>query len=132
MLPEKVKNRDLNVTDVVVHFIPGSQRDNHESKGGEMMSNSHDRASRSLAKKFGCRYTPKTSPDIRCKKVNIEVKSSADEIPKALRQLSGRRGPAYIALPKSQHGKAMPRMQGLKTGLINYRGNITKPSTRKR
>lgn len=96
------------------------------------MANSHDRAAKLIAKKFGCRYTRSTSPDIKCKRVRIEVKSSANEIPQALRQLSGGKGPSFIALPNAEQKKALGKLKGLKTGLMNYRGKTTKPSSRKR
>jgi len=53
------------------------------------------------------------------------------KIPEALQQLAGGTGPAFV-LPKPQHKKALARLAGLKTGLMDYQGNITKPSTRKR
>ncbi len=85
-----------------------------------------------MAKKLGGKYTRRASPDVKGKYEWAEVKSSADEIPEALRQLAGSLGWAYIVLPKSQHKKALKRLARLKTGLMDYRGNITKPSTRRR
>ena len=96
------------------------------------MAKSHDRAAKSVAKRLQGRYDPRTSPDVKGKGGRAEVKSSVEEIPEALQQLAGGSGPAFVALPKSQHRKAMERLAGLKTGLMDYQGNITKPSTRKR
>lgn len=96
------------------------------------MANSHDRAAKLVARKLGGRYNPRTSPDVKGKGKRAEVKSSADEIPEALRQLAGGSGAAFVVLPKSQHKKALERLAGLKTGLMNYQGNIIKPSTRKK
>lgn len=96
------------------------------------MANSHDRAAKLVARKLGGRYTPRSSPDVKGKAGWAEVKSCADEIPEALRQLRGSPSPAYVVLPKSQHKKALERLADLKTGLMDYKGNITKPSTRKR
>lgn len=95
------------------------------------MADNHDNAARRIAKRLGGVYDPKSSPDVRGTKGRAEVKSTSDEIPQALRQLSGP-GPAYIALPKSELNKALEHLKGLKTGLMDHQGNIVKPSTRKR
>ena len=95
------------------------------------MAKAHDRAARKIAKKMGSKYDSTTSPDIRGRKGRVEVKSTANEIPKALRQLGSGRGRAYVALPKSQHPQAKKRLSGLKTGLMDHNGNIAKRSTRK-
>jgi len=91
----------------------------------------HDRAAKLVAKKLHGTYIPTTSPDVKAKRGRAEVKSAANEVPKALRQLSGSSGPAFIVLPKSQHKQALRRLSRLKTGLMDYNGNIAKPSTRK-
>lgn len=96
------------------------------------MANSHDRAAKLVARKLGSRYDPRTSPDVKGKGGRAEVKSSVDEITQALRQLAGGTGSAFVVLPKPQHRKALTRLAGLKTGLMDYQGKITKPSTRKR
>ena len=95
------------------------------------MANTHDRAAKVVARKLSGRYTPSSSPDVKGKRGRAEVKSSATEIPKALRQLAGGTGSAFIVLPKQQHKGALKRLAGHKTGLMNYQGNIVKPSTRK-
>lgn len=95
------------------------------------MANSHDRTAKLVARKLGGRYTPSKSPDVKGKYGRAEVKSSAAEIPKALRQLAGGTGPAFVVLPKSEHKKALKRLAHLKTGLMDYQGNIAKPATRK-
>ena len=95
------------------------------------MAKLHDRAARRIAKKLGGKYDPKRSPDVKGNRGRAEVKSTVAEIPKALRQLGGGPGPAYVALPKSEHSKAKKRLAGLKTGLMDHHGNITKRSTRK-
>lgn len=95
------------------------------------MSGSHDKVARLVAKQLKGRYRSRASPDVRGQRGRAEVKSTANEIPQALRQLAGGSGPAYIVLPKPEHRKALHRLKGLKTGLIDYRGNIAKPSTRK-
>lgn len=96
------------------------------------MVSSHDRAAKLVARKLRGRYNPQTSPDVKGKDGHAEVKLSVDEISEALRQLGGGSGPAFIVLPGSQQKKALKRMAGLKTGIMNYKGNITKPSTRKK
>ncbi len=96
------------------------------------MANSHDAAAKLVARKLKGRYNRQTSPDVKGKSGRAEVKSSVDEIPKALRQLGGSSGPAFIVLPSSQQKKALERMRDLKTGLMNYKGKVIKPSTRKK
>jgi len=96
------------------------------------MANSHDRAAKLVARKLRGRYNPQTSPDVKGKDGRAEVKSSASEIPEALSQLGGGSGPAFVVLPKPQNKKALERLAGLKTGVMDYRGNTIKPSTRKK
>jgi hypothetical protein len=96
------------------------------------MANSHDAAAKLVARKLRGRYNPQTSPDVKGRGGRAEVKSSVDEISEALRQLGGGTGPAFVVLPTSQQKKAIERMTGLKTGLMNYKGKVTKPSTRKK
>lgn len=96
------------------------------------MAKSHDQAARRIANKLKGNYNPLTSPDVKGSRGRAEVKSTAKEIPKALRQLTGGSGPAYVALPKSEHEPALKRLQRLKTGLMDHKGNIAKSSTRKR
>ena len=96
------------------------------------MANSHDVAAKLVARKLRGEYDPKTSPDVKGKGGRAEIKSSVNEIPEALRQLGGGTGPAFVVLPASQQKKAVERMMGLKTGLLNYKGKVIKPSTRKK
>lgn len=95
------------------------------------MAKSHDRAARRIAKILKGRYVPGKSPDVKGKFGRAEVKSKANEIPEALRQLGGGSGDAYIGLPKPEHPEALRRLRGRKTGLMNYQGKTIKPSTRK-
>lgn len=96
------------------------------------MAEPHDNAAERIARKLKGRYDPRTSPDVRGRRGRAEVKSTAGEISKALRQLRGGSGPAYVVLPRKEIPKAIRRMRGLKTGIMDYRGNIRKPSTRRR
>lgn len=96
------------------------------------MAEPHDRAARVIAKKLAGEYDPNSSPDVKGRLGAAEVKSYAHEVSEALRQLQGQRGPTYVVLPKPEHERALERLEGLKTGLMDYRGNIVKPSTRKR
>jgi len=95
------------------------------------MAKSHDIAARRIARKLKGRYRPKKSPDVKGKLGRAEVKSTVNEISEALRQLGGGSGPAYTVLPKSEHKEALKRLRHRKTGLMDYLGNIIKPSTRK-
>jgi len=95
------------------------------------MAKSHDVAARQIARKLKGRYRPGKSPDVKGKLGRAEVKSTASEIPKALRQFGGGSGPAYVGLPKSEHKEAKRHLKQRKTGLMNYQGRIIKPSTRK-
>jgi len=94
------------------------------------MTSPHDRAAKLVAKKLKGRHNRATSPDVKGKVGRAEVKTSASEISTALRQLAGGTGPAYVVLPKTEHKEALRRLAHLKTGLMNYRGNIVKKSTR--
>jgi hypothetical protein len=94
------------------------------------MAKSHARAARKIARKTGGRYEAAKSPDVRGGNARVEVKSTASEITKALRQLGPAKGRAYIALPKSEHPAAFKRMRGLKTGLMDHNGKIAKRSRR--
>jgi hypothetical protein len=96
------------------------------------MSNSHDRAAKLIAKKLCGKYNRTGSPDVKGRRGSAEVKSTAEEIPQALRQLSGPKGPAYIALPEREQNQAVRRLARLKTGLMNYQGKVLKSSTRKK
>ncbi len=95
------------------------------------MAKSHDIAARRIARILKGRYRPSKNPDVKGKLGRAEVKSTANEIPKALRQLAGGSGPTYVGLPKSEHKEAKRRLKQRKTGLMNYQGRIIKPSTRK-
>ena len=95
------------------------------------MAKSHDIAARRIAKQVKGRYSPSKSPDVKGKLGQAEVKSKANEIHEALRQLGGGSRDAYIVLPKPEHPEALKRLKQRKTGLMNYQGKIIKPSTRK-
>lgn len=96
------------------------------------MAKSHDIAAKRIARILKGRYTPSKSPDVKGKLGRAEVKSKDGEISEALRQLGGGPGDAYIVLPKPEHTEALRRLRSRKTGLMDYLGNITKPSTRKK
>ena len=96
------------------------------------MATSHDRAARRIAKRYRGRYRRMASPDVKWPGGRCEVKSNASEIPQALRQLGGVPADGYIALPSSETKRGLKRLKGRKTGLMNYKGNIIKPSTRKK
>ncbi len=96
------------------------------------MAKSHDRAARIIARKVGGTYNSKSSPDVKGGKARVEVKSKASEIGKALSQLGGGAGPAFVALPKPALKSGQERIKGRKTGLMDHQGKIVKPSTRKR
>jgi len=95
------------------------------------MAKSHDVAARRIAKILSGRYRSNKSPDVKGSRGRVEVKSTANEIPEALRQLGGGSGNAYVALPSPEHPKALRRLSSRKTGLMNYQGKVIKPSTRK-
>ena len=96
------------------------------------MASPHDRAAKRIARKLGGRYNRRTSPDVVARGVQVEVKSTAEEIPEALRQLRGRRGDAFVALPKAEQKKGLKRLARRKTGLMDLNANIKKPSTRQK
>ena len=95
------------------------------------MAKSHDIAARLIAKKVKGRYRPGKSPDVKGPGIRVEVKTTANEISEALLQLAGGSGRAYIALPKPEHKEALKRLKSRKTGLMNLKAKIIKPSNRK-
>lgn len=95
------------------------------------MAKYHDRAARLIAKKLGGGYDPTASPDVKGPGFQVEVKSTASEIPKALVQLRGCQRRCYLSLPKSEHKKALPLLKSSGVGLVDRQGNIAKRARKK-
>jgi len=96
------------------------------------MGKKHDHVAQAIADKLHGTYDPTCNPDVKGPKARAEVKSTAAEIPQALRQLSGGKGAAYIVLPATECAEAKDRLKDLKTGIMDYTGKVVKPSTRKK
>ena len=94
------------------------------------MAKSHDRAARLIANRYGGKYDPTRSPDVRSPQRNIEVKSTTSEIPTGLGQLRWSRKPTYIALPAAEHPGALQKLEGTGVGLMNHNGDIVKKARR--
>ncbi len=89
------------------------------------MADSHDRAARKIANRYGGVYDPASSPDVRTPDRRIEVKSTTDEIQTALDQLGHTQKKRYIALPSSEIPYALDVVPP-GVGLMNHNGDIVK------
>ena len=95
-----------------------------------MADSKHNRIAQRLAAQRGVPYNKGKGPDIKGPRQVIEVKSTANEVPKALRQLSGSPKPRYISVPNPEVAKVVKRVQNLKVGVMNEQGKIVKPAQR--
>ena len=93
------------------------------------MAKKHDDAAERIARRHNGRYKASKSPDVNTPTRRIEVKSKATEISKAVTQLGRGRRKRYVALPRSEHDAALPRLpSGI--GLMDYNGKIRKRARR--
>ena len=91
---------------------------------------SHKTTSTRLAKKYDTEYNQGKGPDIKTSEITIEVETP-DTVPDAGRQLSGHRGPVYVAgTNKEAVESALKRYGDSTIGVMDNQGNIVKSSTR--
>ena len=95
-------------------------------------SRSHKITANRIAKKLKADYNPGKGVDIKSSKATVEVETP-QTVGDAPRQLSGHRGPAYIAgTNQAAVKKALEVANGTTIGVMNNQGKIIKRSTRKK
>jgi len=95
-------------------------------------SRSHKTAANRIAKKLNAEYNSGEGVDIKSPKATVEVETP-ETVPGAPSQLRGYRGPVYIAGTNQEAiNKALEITSKTTIGVMDNKGNILKPSTRKR
>lgn len=96
------------------------------------MASKHDETARRLARRDGVDYNRGKGADVIGNRRAIEVET-AKTARDGLRQLQGYRKPVYIAGADAKATKAaLKAAEGTTVGVMNSKGKIVKPSTRKR
>ena len=91
---------------------------------------SHKITANRLAAKHDTEYNQGRGPDIKTRNITIEV-STPESIADAGRQLSGHRGPVYVAgTNKEAVESALERYEDSTIGVMDNQGKIIKPSSR--
>ena len=94
-------------------------------------SSAHKYAAQEIAKKYGGTYNREQGVDIVTSEIAIEVET-ADTVTDGIRQLQGHSGPVYIAgTDDAAVQKAIVAVKGTSIGVMDAKGNIVVPSTRK-
>ena len=93
---------------------------------------SHKITATRIAGRLGTSYTASKGVDIKSPQATVEVRT-LETVEGAPGRLRGYKGPVYIAgtNAKAVH-KAIEVTKGMTIGVMDERGNIVKPSTRKR
>lgn len=95
-------------------------------------SRSHKATANRLAARFNTEYNRGKGADVKAKGITIEVETPCI-VADAGRQLSGHRGPVYVAgTNKEAVKKALNRYDDSTIGVMDNQGNIVKRSTRKK
>ena len=92
----------------------------------------HDDTANRIARQQGTEYNRGQGPDIikSDKVIEVETARSVDD---ASRQLAGFRKPAYVAGADAEAtAKALEKYKNTTIGVMNQKGKIVRPSTRKR
>ena len=93
-------------------------------------SRSHKTTANRLAALYDAEYNRGRGADIKAKGVTIEVETP-ETVADAGRQLSGHRGPVYVAGTNQKAvEQALDRYEDSTIGVMDNQGNIVKPSTR--
>jgi len=93
-------------------------------------SRSHKTTANRLAARYDAEYNQGPGADIKTRGVTIEVETP-ETVGDAGRQLSGHRGPVYVAgTNKEAVERALDRYGDSTIGVMDNQGNIVKPSTR--
>ncbi len=93
-------------------------------------SRSHKTTANRLAAQHHAEYNQGPGADIKADDITIEVETP-ETVADAGRQLSGHRGPVYVAgTNKEAVELALERYSASTIGVMDNQGNIIKPSTR--
>lgn len=93
-------------------------------------SRSHKTTANRLADLYNAEYNGGPGADIKAEGITIEVETP-ETVADAGRQLSGHRGPVYVAgTNKEAVEKALDRYGDSTIGVMDNQGNIVKGSTR--
>ena len=93
-------------------------------------SRSHKTTANRLANLYGGEYNQGPGADIKTPDITIEVETP-DTVEDAGRQLSGHRGPVYVAGTNQEAvDEALERYSDTTIGVMDNQGNVIKPSTR--
>ena len=96
------------------------------------MASKHDETARRLARREGVDYNRGRGADVIGSRRVIEVETAATARD-GLRQLQGHRKRVYLAGADAKATRAaLKAAEGTTAGVMNSRGKIVKPSTRKR
>lgn len=91
-----------------------------------MARSKHDKIAQRIAKRRGGRYPPQKGADVVNRREAIEVEVDLNRFSQGIRQLQGYRKPRYLAVPNALVPQAKKRTKGLKTGVMDEKGNIVK------
>jgi len=92
----------------------------------------HDRISEQIANARRAKYNPDKGPDINTSKLAVEVEVDKNTLSEGMNQLKGFRKPVYLGVPDNLVKDAIERTKGTTVGVMNEKGNIMKPSTRRK
>ena len=95
-------------------------------------SKSHKATANRIAKKQGVKYNSGKGVDIKSPRAAVEVETPRT-VSSGVRQLQGHRGPVYIAGTNQKAvATAQKRTQKTTIGVMDNKGKVVKPSTRKK
>ena len=97
-----------------------------------MPKTKHDRIAEQIAKKRKGEYNPVKGPDIVTQNFAVEIEVDKNKLSEGIRQLQGIKKRAYIAVPDKILKDAIERTKRTTIGVMDERGKILKPSTRKK
>ena len=95
-------------------------------------SRSHETAANRIAMRYHSEYNKGPGVDIKTDQIAVEVETLGS-VSDGIRQLQGHRGPAYIGgANQATVQEAIDKTKGTTVGVMDNKGNILKPSSRKR
>ena len=94
-------------------------------------SRSHEAAANRIAQQHSVDYNKGKGPDVKAPHITVEVETQGN-VSDGIRQLQGHNGPVYIAGANQQTvDEALSATQNTTVGVMDSRGHIVKPSTRR-